>query len=207
MRGRRIGDTRLDAAAGFDNLWEINGEGSSLPGFTANLDVAAALLDDAVDGGETEAGTVAAFLGGEKRLENTGESGIVHAAAGVADGENDEGAGLAIGESSGGVFVEIDGRSFQRDAAALGHGVSSIFDETGEDLFELDGINLDGTEGASGAKEDVNIVGEAAVEECEGMLDNFVEIEDFGENDLPAAKGEELVREDGGLLGGIANLR
>lgn len=120
MRGRRIGDTRLDAAAGFDNLWEINGEGSSLPGFTANLDVAAALLDDAVDGGETEAGTVAAFLGGEKRLENTGESGIVHAAAGVADGENDEGAGLAIGESSGGVFVEIDGRSFQRDAAALG---------------------------------------------------------------------------------------
>ena len=64
--GGRIIDTGFDAAAGLDNFGEINGEGGSLPWFAVNLDVAAALLDDAVDGGEAETGAAAAFLGGEK---------------------------------------------------------------------------------------------------------------------------------------------
>ena len=103
----------------------------------------------------------------------------------------------------GGVFVEFDGGSFQRDAAALRHGFAGVFDEAGEDLFDLDGVYLDGTEGASGMKENVDILRNAAIQQIHGVLDDFVEIEDFGENDLAAAEGEELVREDGGLLRGI----
>jgi len=52
------------------------------------VDEAAALLDDAVDGGETETSALAGFLGGEERLEDAGLSGGVHAVASVGDGDD-----------------------------------------------------------------------------------------------------------------------
>ena len=48
-------------------------------------DVAAALLDDAVDGGEPEPGALALFLGREERLEQPLLRLVVHADPAVAD--------------------------------------------------------------------------------------------------------------------------
>ncbi|MGB7727111.1 MAG: hypothetical protein WBL50_03710 [Candidatus Acidiferrum sp.] len=56
--GGGIIDACFDTAAGFDNFGEIDGESSSLPWFAVNLDVAATLLDDAVDSGEGEGGGI-----------------------------------------------------------------------------------------------------------------------------------------------------
>ena len=54
------------------------------PGALSTRDVAAALLHDAVDGGEAEPGALPRLLGGEERLEDAGLVGHVHADAGVA---------------------------------------------------------------------------------------------------------------------------
>src|SRR5437773_12281627 len=51
---------------------EIDLERRPLPRLAVHPDMAIALLHDAVHGGETEAGALARFLGGEERLEDVG---------------------------------------------------------------------------------------------------------------------------------------
>jgi len=69
-----------------EGLWQINLEAGAAAGGGVDVDEAAALLDDAVDRGEAEAGTLAGFLGGKERLKDAGFGGRVHALAGVGDG-------------------------------------------------------------------------------------------------------------------------
>src|SRR5258708_23447489 len=56
--------------AGFLDAREIDLEGCAFAGLAVNPNVAAALLDDAVDGGEAQSGPAAASLGGVARLED-----------------------------------------------------------------------------------------------------------------------------------------
>ena len=53
------------------------------------LDVAARLLDEAVDHAQPEAGALAGRLGGEERLERALDHLRAHAGAGVADRDHD----------------------------------------------------------------------------------------------------------------------
>ena len=48
------------------------------------------LFDNAIDGGQTQAGAFADFLGGEKRLEHVAQRVGIHAAAGVGHGQTDK---------------------------------------------------------------------------------------------------------------------
>ena len=52
-----------------------------------NDDFAAALLDNAIAGGESQAGSFALLLGGEERFKQVGLYFVIHAGAGIADGE------------------------------------------------------------------------------------------------------------------------
>src|SRR5690349_13436478 len=65
------------------NRRKVDMEGSSLAQFGLHLEVASALRDDAVDRRQPQSGAV--FLGGEKRLENTGLRFPAHAAPRIAD--------------------------------------------------------------------------------------------------------------------------
>src|SRR5260370_29550654 len=97
---RRCGDGFLDAR-------EINFEGGALARLTVNPNVTAALLDDAVDSGESQAGAAAASLSGVERLENVRLRIGVHADAGVGDGEHDIRTGLDENEITRVVSVEV----------------------------------------------------------------------------------------------------
>ena len=81
---------------------QINFEGGAGIQFAVNADVAAALADDAVAGGQAEAGALAEALGGEERLEQMRLDVLGHAHAVVADGEHDVFADLqgAIAETA-----------------------------------------------------------------------------------------------------------
>src|ERR1039458_10580869 len=67
---------------------EIRAEGGAALGLAVNKDEGTALLDDAVDGGESEARALGA-LGGKKWFENSRLGFTVHADAGIPDGEDD----------------------------------------------------------------------------------------------------------------------
>ena len=66
---------------------QIDVEGGALARRAGHVDAAAVLLDDAVDGGESEAGALADGLGGEEGLEDVFDHVGLHAAAVVADGQ------------------------------------------------------------------------------------------------------------------------
>src|SRR5207245_2021868 len=62
-------------------------DGRAAPALAVHPDIAAALLDDSVHGGETEPGTLADLFRREKRLEEVCLRRFIHADAGVAHHE------------------------------------------------------------------------------------------------------------------------
>ena len=125
---------------------QVDAEGCAVPGSGFALDAPVALVDDAVDGGESEAGGMGGVFGGEEGFEDAAAGGFVHADAGIGDGEDD--AGL------GGSAVELE--RFERSrsggdsqGATRGHGGAGIVGQVHEDEVELIGIDDDGGEGSS----------------------------------------------------------
>src|ERR1019366_484242 len=66
---------------------QVEGKRATLAGLAGYLDMSSALFDDAVNGGESEAGAVADFLGGEEGIEDMALGFLIHALAVVAVGE------------------------------------------------------------------------------------------------------------------------
>ena len=79
MAGCRLLDSR-----------QINPERGSDADFAINVDVAAALLDDAVHHRQPQARSLADAFGGEEGLKDARLHFRRHAAAGIADGHHDE---------------------------------------------------------------------------------------------------------------------
>src|ERR1035437_3308620 len=70
---------------------------AAVAGLAVDFNPALMLFDDAVDGGQAEAGALAHFLGGEERFKNALERAVIHAAAGVGHGQHDKLAGPELG--------------------------------------------------------------------------------------------------------------
>lgn len=77
--------------------WEEHPDGGAGSLLAFDDDVAAALADDAVAGGEAQAGALAGALGGEEGFEESFEDFGGHSDAGVGDGDDDVVAGLGGG--------------------------------------------------------------------------------------------------------------
>jgi hypothetical protein len=84
-------------------VWLLHGarhknfEGGAMADFAVDGYVSAALFHDSVNGGQAQPGPFSLLFGGKERLENTRESLPVHAATGVADGDQDVVARLGLG--------------------------------------------------------------------------------------------------------------
>ncbi len=201
--GERSGSGK--SFGGLIDAREINSEDGAAAELALNEDVAAALLDDAVDGGEPEAGTFAFFLGGEERLEDAGLGFAVHTLAGVADGNHDVGSVLdeSIFRTVG--LVEGDAGGANADFAAVGHGVFSIDDEIHDDLLELTGIGASATDGGSETGGEFDIFADERAQEALHIGDDGVHVDDLEFEKLLAAEGEKLTREGSGAIGGLLN--
>src|SRR5205807_3236820 len=101
-------------------------EGSAASRLAGNGDVAAALLHDAVDGSQAEAGAAAFALGREERLEDALHRLAVHPAAGVAHVQHDVGARLDDAYPADGRLVDADVAGGDPQASAARHRVASI---------------------------------------------------------------------------------
>src|ERR1035441_9837959 len=95
-----------------------------------------ALLDDAVNGGESEAGAVADFLGGEEGLEDVALSFLVHALTVVAEGEADV---LSVRQAHGEPRAAFDVGGFDGQDTARRHGIAGIDGAIYEDLVLREG--------------------------------------------------------------------
>src|SRR5436309_678943 len=77
----------LRCSSCFD-LWEIHFERCTLSGLAIDPDVAATLLDDSVDGGQSQAGPLSLLLGREEWLEEMRSGLLIHSAARIGYGQH-----------------------------------------------------------------------------------------------------------------------
>ena len=104
----------------------------------ADADVTVHGFDDVADDGETEAGTVADFLGGEERVEDAAGDFGGHARPGVGDVEPEI---TPFGETVGIAGVEEFFREADGDTAGLfAQGVDGVFHQVHDDFIDADGV-------------------------------------------------------------------
>jgi hypothetical protein len=150
-------------------------------GFAEDADGAAMLFDDAVDGGEAEAGAFAGNFGGEERFEDVRFGFGTHAGAGVFDGEDAVAAG-SDGDAALEAIVDADVEAIECDGerAAFGkHGVAGVDDEIHEHLFELAGIGVDVDGGRVGADVELDFFADEGWKHFAELGDQLVEVEEF----------------------------
>src|SRR5439155_23260751 len=99
---------------------EVDGEARPLVRGAVDGDVALALLDDAVHGGEAQAGALARSLGGEERLEEPLHGHLVHAHPGVDNAQHHELAGPRAGVAAHEGVAQVDVGRLDGDPAPLG---------------------------------------------------------------------------------------
>ena len=105
-----------------------------------DIDEAAGLLDDAVDGGEPESGALAHLFGREERLEYLVDDRCRDAGAGIDDfDQHVVGRGHALGVIALALLAGDVGGA-QREPAALGHGVTGVDREVHDHLLELGNV-------------------------------------------------------------------
>ena len=98
----------------------------ALAGRRFDADEAAALPDDAVDGGQTQPRALARFFGGEEGLEQARAHLVSHAAAGVGDREHHVVVRRKLGADGRRGGAQLDALGAQKQRAAGGHGVARI---------------------------------------------------------------------------------
>ena len=138
------------------------------------------LFDDPVDGGQAaDPGSLAGALGSKEWLEDLGQSFLVHAAAGVGDGEQYIAAWTDGQMRIDVTFSQVDAGSFDRDHSPLRHGIAGVYDEIHENLFDLSEIGADGTDRA-GLKGESDIFADHAQQHLREIAHDGVQVKRTG---------------------------
>ena len=184
---------------------KINVERRAATELAGEGDVAAALLEDAITHGETQAFTFAGFLGGEKGLEQLGLQLLGNSATGIGDGDQHVIARSELGIARGGGGIDSDVGGFDDELAAARHGVAGIVGEADEDFLELAGVGPGPGLACIGKRNQGDGTAKQLAQPGFGAANGGVHIEQLRLEDLFAAEGEELAGEGRGGRGGFSD--
>ena len=147
--------------------------------FAFEVDQSAIGGDDAADGGQSQAGTFAGALGGEKRFEETLAGLRVHAATIVADHQEDarKGDGTALRRHRSGDGLKLTVAGLDYDATAVGQGIAGVKHKIEEDLLGLRLVNLDQTQVWIEMELECDVLADEAGQQILHGSGNFVEAE------------------------------
>ena len=137
------------------------------------------MLDDAVDHGKAEPGTLRSF-GAEERFEDAALGFGVHSYPGVADGEHYIFARLGRRMRASIAFVERDIRSFNGELAAARHRIAGIDRQVHDDLLDLARISLGRAQVGSRHHHQFDILADQAGKHSEVFRDHRIQIENLG---------------------------
>ena len=200
LRPDRLGPSRRFAAR------QVDTENSPRFRLGVDGDRAARLLDNAEHGGQTQPRSLAGLLGGEEGLEDVLARLERDSLADVGDGEDDVGAARERTVGEGRRFLELDIVGADRDRASVGHGVTGVHGQIGQDLTELPRIDLDRVQIRLQPGQQLDLLAEHAPEHARVLLDNRVDVHHLGLQNLLAAEGEQVLGQLGGTLAGTADL-
>jgi len=151
-------------------------------------------MDDAVDGGEPEAG--AGLLRREEGLEDPGADLLGHPAAPVADRERHVGAG---GEAEiARRLRELDAGRRDLERPAVRHGVPGVHGEVEQHLRELVRVRHDRPHAGAERRGEGDPLADRARQELLEVRDHLVQGQHLRAEELLARQGEELARDADG---------
>src|SRR5450759_141372 len=186
---------------------EDHRERRALAGFARDRDVAAALLHDAEDRREPEAGSLAHSLRREEGFEEMGLDLRGDADARVRDRDCDLRTQLPPRS-----FLEVDGlfrvdiSRADREPASARHRVARVHGEVHDDLLELARVNLHPAGVGRKVGQELHVLADEPAEHLLDPGDDLVHVHELRLEDLLAAKGEELAGEVGRALPGRADV-
>ncbi len=197
-QGRRIG---WQVHAGQEDF-----EGRALTHFAVEPHATAALLHEPEHRRQAEASPLALVFGREKWLEDTSPGSLVDALAGIGDGEHHVRTGVHAQVQIGIFLVEPDVAGLQGQLAALGHRVARVHDQIHDHLFEAARIDFHAREFGSGARRELDVGTDDALQHLFHTHEHVVQVEHLGFEHLLAAEHQQLTRQIGGAQGGFAHL-
>ena len=177
---------------------QIDAEGCAFAGAGSAFDTALALGNDAVDRGESEAGGEWGVLGGEERLEDVVQRVLIHANAGIGDGEHGARLGERALERIGISRLAAGGDS---QHAAPGHGFSGVVGQVHQHQRKLLGVDEDVIGGFIQLQFNGDIDPGGAGDDGERLAYAVVHVHHAGLQNLAAAEGEKRAGDLGGPRG------
>ena len=203
--GKGLG--RRWAHAGFGEGGQKHGERGADIDRALDLNPAFVLTDDAIHGGQTEAGALTDILGGEKRLIYMREDRGVHAPAVVGDGKTEEVSAAGIGMPAPVVFGERDSSQANADGARAGDRIAGVDDEIHDNLLEIGGIGENARQIFGAVTLKLDVLGQKAREHVAQVGQRDAEIQRLGAGNLTPAEDKQLPRQGRGALAGGEHLR
>ena len=203
----RLADSRLRLPRDTQplDLRQVHLEGGSVSGLAVHGDVTTALIDDAVDDGQTQACAFADLFRGEEWLENARLGFFVHARARVTDGQQDVAPRPDLRVALCIRLVEIDRRRLDGQLAALRHGVTGVHRQVHDDLFDLARIDFHMPKVRVENGFQVHVLPDQAPEHVLGAPDNAVEVQHLDFHHVFTTEGQELASQRSGPLPGLVN--
>ncbi len=192
--GLRVGWCGRDDRQRLLGTGEQHAERRAAAELALDLEVAAALLDDPVDGREAEPGPLRP-LRREERLDSAGAGVRIHPDAAVPHGQGDE---RAVGRGHV--------RGLDRQRAAARHRVPGVDGEVDEHLLDLPWIGLHAPKGSPRQRDELDVLADHAPEHRLDSLDDGVEVQHLRLEQLVAAEREQLARERGRPLRRLLDL-
>ncbi len=132
--------------------------------------------------------------------------GLVHAAAGVGQGQQDVTARPDLGAQPCVRLIESDVGRLNGQPAAARHGVARVDGQVHQHLFDLAGIGADAPQVRSQDGGNRDVFAQETTQHLLDADDDGVEVEDLGRQHLLAAEGQELARQRRRSLPGLAHL-
>ena len=159
----------------------------------------AALAGEAIDLRQAQPRPLADLLGGEEGLEAAGRDRLVHAHAGVVDGDADIGPGRRALDLA---LPQFDGGGLDADDAALGDGVAGVDHQVHQGRVELAGIQPAHRLPRARGDDEADRLADRVLEQGLGLAHEPVDPRDLRLEGLAAGEGEKLLGETLAAAGG-----
>ena len=172
-------DFLLDRLSGggvgwFGSRRQENLKRASLVHFARHLNPSAVQFGDAVNGGQSQAGAFADFLGCEKRFKNPAQHLRVHAHAGIGNRKANEPAHARFGILLGMGRGDLRCRAADEKFADFGHRIARVHGQVHDGLLEHSRVAVNRGEVGGKIKSQRNVFAERAFEHPGHVVDDVV---------------------------------
>src|SRR5215213_3613219 len=174
------------------NARQVDFENCSHSGLAINPDVPATLFHNTVDSRQSQASSFADVFSCEEGFEDPCLSLLVHAAAGVANRQHHVLAWLYGNVFQRSVIIKSDVCCFNRDFAAARHGITGVYDQVYNYLFDLTRIRLDASEIRFKSCRELDVFTNKTRQHLMHVFYDIIQIEDLRLEDLFATERQQL---------------